>query len=183
MSKENLSKAIKRAFINRVLCSRDTILYQEEFNDAIDKIAIWLLSGNNYKNLMLYGGVGIGKTTCLWSIAEVLATTRAFGYVHFFSANSIVNENFINGDGWRLINNSPLALIDDVGTESSDIKIYGSLLCPMKTVLENRYLHKRPTIITSNLSLDMFGDKYGERVMDRMKEYDTIVLDINESLR
>lgn len=153
------------------------------YNDVIDKITIWLLKGDAYRNLLLYGGVGIGKTTCLMSIAEVLSSTKAFGYISFVSANSISSERFYNDDGWRVVNTYPLVMIDDIGTEATDFKVYGTDIHPMKMIIEERYLHKLPIIATTNLTFEDFGDKYGMRVMDRMKEYDVLAIDIDNSLR
>lgn len=183
LTQETLSNQIKMAFARNIISSGRDVLYMGVYNDVIDKITKWLLNGDNYRNLLLYGGVGIGKTTCLRSVAEVLSNTRAFGYIAFISANSISSEKFFNGDGWRVVNTYPLVMIDDIGTELSDFKVYGTDIHPMKIIIEERYLHKLPIIATTNLTFEDFGDKYGMRVMDRMKEFDIIKVNINKSLR
>ena len=180
---ETLSNQIKIAFTQRVLDSRDELLYPERFDKLIDDISRWLLNGDKYRNLLLYGGVGIGKTTCLRSVVDVLTNTKMFGYIAFFSANSMVSEQFVNSDGWRIATTYPLIFIDDIGTEQSDFKIYGTGITPIKTIIEERYLHKLPIVATTNLSFDEFGDRYGTRVMDRIKEYDVLKVNINQSLR
>ena len=41
---------------------------------------------------------------------------------------------------------------------------------PIQQILYNRYNHRAPTVITTNLHLQDIKDRYGERMIDRMEE-------------
>jgi DNA replication protein DnaC len=179
----SLSNAIKKEYVRRVLESKNELLYPQKFDEVCEGLSRWLLCDDRYKNLIIYGGVGIGKTTLLESLASVLARTQAFGFLGLFSANRIASDKFIQSDGWRLLNDQLLVLIDDIGSETTELKSYGTNLTPIKTVIEERYYKKLPLIATTNLTLDKIRELYGDRVMDRIQEYDLLTYDIKESLR
>lgn len=183
VNEASLANAIKREYVKRVLTNKSQLLYPDKFDNVCEAISKWLLKDDRYKNLIIYGGVGIGKTTLLESLASVLSRTRAFGFLGLFSANRISSDKFIQSDGWRLLNDQLLVLIDDIGAENTELKSYGTNLTPIRTVIEERYYKKLPLIATTNLTMDKIGELYGGRVMDRIQEYDVLTYDIKESFR
>lgn len=82
--------------------------------------------------------------------------------------------------------NYDLILLDDIGTEEPEIKVFGTPVTWFKTFIETTY-SKDPRamsklILTTNNSFDELEQAYGFRVRDRLKEFD--VLDLyGESLR
>jgi DNA replication protein DnaC len=67
----------------------------------------------------------------------------------------------------RLLTASRL-VIDDLGSEYSDAKgFFRSLL---DEVVNVRYSMRRPLLITTNVGPEVFTERYGERIMDRLRE-------------
>ena len=63
-----------------------------------------------------------------------------------------------------------LLFIDDVGTEPASVKSWGNEFSPVTELIYARYDRQLFTIATSNLADEEFGDRYGERIADRMEE-------------
>lgn len=59
-------------------------------------------------------------------------------------------------------------VIDDLGTEYGDRGRY--FLSRLDEFLDERYSQMRPTIITTNLKAEVFAERYGERIADRLEE-------------
>jgi DNA replication protein DnaC len=72
-------------------------------------------------------------------------------------------------------------VIDDLGAEYQDAKgFFGSLL---DEIIDARYTHKLPTVITSNLDAASFKARYGVRIVDRIREAGRFVGCGDKSLR
>ena len=63
-------------------------------------------------------------------------------------------------------------VIDDLGSEFSDGK--GFFQQRLDALIDARYREYRPTLITTNIAAKELGARYGERVVDRMREGGTI---------
>jgi DNA replication protein DnaC len=59
-------------------------------------------------------------------------------------------------------------VIDDLGAEYSDSKGFFASL--FDEVVNARYENMRPTILTTNLDVEGFAARYGERIVDRIRE-------------
>ena len=70
-----------------------------------------------------------------------------------------------------------LMVLDDLGTES---KVWGEE--SMLPILYRRIDAWMPTVITTNLNTDQIRERYGERLIDRLRTFDKIVLNY-DSLR
>ena len=72
----------------------------------------------------------------------------------------------------------PYLSIDDMGCEPERCCIYGVDYTPIQQILYNRYDRRLPTMITTNLNLELIKDRYGERLLDRFAEsYRRVCLD------
>lgn len=137
------------------------------------------------KGIILFGGVGVGKTTLM----------RAFGRNQRASyvlrmCREIEDEFSMKDGGDRILKqySAPLypkdivdnpfghrafgICFDDLGTEPLS-KFYGKDANVMAEIILNRYDKELPNImthITTNLSVKEIEDKYGSRVTDRMRE-------------
>lgn len=65
---------------------------------------------------------------------------------------------------------APILIIDDLGTEPTEIKQFGNSRLPLVDVLTRRYEKQLPTIVTSNLSDSGMAKIYGPRIVDRLNE-------------
>lgn len=60
--------------------------------------------------------------------------------------------------------------IDDLGYEPKDVYYFGTLAHPFEEILMERYDRKRIVLISSNMSLDQIGERYGSHIKDRIKQ-------------
>lgn len=80
----------------------------------------------------------------------------------------------------RLLRASRL-VIDDLYTEYSDAK--GNFQVILDEVVNDRLGNRRPIVITTNVDVEGFKERYGERIADRIRQYGRFVVFAGESLR
>lgn len=126
----------------------------------------------DYHNLFFYGTVGTGKSFLSGCIARELIES-GHSVIYFSAAGlfEILSKNIFdykNKDGtvdsYENLNECDLLLIDDLGTE------YTKNIAPsvLFTLLNERHLNKRSTIISTNLSLEDVRNRYSDRVFSRI---------------
>jgi len=143
--------------------------------------------GDLSKGLILFGGVGVGKTSML----KFFQRNQIFSY-RLISCRDVETQFALEGDtsidyystNPQIPNNSnPFGhqvigfCFDDLGTESNS-KYYGKEKNVIAEILLNRYdnnLPKNSTHITTNLSVKELSDAYGSRVTDRIKEMMNVI--------
>lgn len=80
-----------------------------------------------------------------------------------------------------------LIMIDDLGAEEPEVNVYGTKMTWFRTFFETLYSRDKNSmarlIITTNLSFSEIGERYGDRVRDRMKEFDVLDVIIDKSMR
>jgi DNA replication protein DnaC len=138
-------------------------------------------SFNLEKGLLIYGGVGVGKSTLL----ETFRRNQIFSYriascrdienqfadigvdtVGYYSKNHDMPTNIYNQSEAGFC-------FDDLGTENAVTKYFGNSKNIMAEIILNRYdkkLDSRSTHITTNITYNQIVELYGDRVIDRMKE-------------
>jgi DNA replication protein DnaC len=72
-------------------------------------------------------------------------------------------------------------VIDDLGAEYQDAK--GFFISLLDELIDTRYSGQRPTIITTNVDVEAFKNRYGVRIVDRIREAGRFVNCGNTSLR
>lgn len=148
----------------------------------LEAVAAALVAGDAKRGIWLYGTVGNGKTTMLYSISQTISFFKgAFGHMGqyfdprpvFYTASQIC-DIFRDKDDrieeWRLLMKCDILCIDDIGTEPKEIQVFGNILTPVMDVLSERYRLQKVTFITSNLAPNQIGAKYDERIADRCRE-------------
>lgn len=143
--------------------------------------------GDLTKGLILFGGVGVGKT----SLMKFFMRNQAYSY-RLISCREIETQFAMEGDTTidyystnpQIPNNSnPFGhqqigfCFDDIGTESNS-KYFGKEKNVIAEILLNRYDNQMPknsTHITTNLSVDELTKNYGTRVVDRIKEMMNVI--------
>ena len=81
--------------------------------------------------------------------------------------STIVSPTAQFADGFTSLIDAPLLLIDDLGTEPMMRNITVEYLF---TLLNERALNKRHTVIATNLTPPLLKERYGERIMSRLSD-------------
>lgn len=134
----------------------------EETVSHLESVMRWIFERNE-RGLILSGTVGNGKTTMLRSLAALLPDA---GY---FTSLQIFDQMVKNGD-LLFTNQYKVLLIDDLGVEPPVWCNYGENRHPLAELLYMRYERNATTIFATNLGLPELEERYGERVVDRLKE-------------
>ncbi len=122
-------------------------------------------------NLLFTGATGLGKTHLSLAIAAE-AINKGFGVVSGTAqtfALSLERERFTRNeesgdDTLDLLNDCDLLIIDDLGMEISSSYIMSAIY----NVIDTRIMLKKPTIISTNLSMLELEKRYTERFVSRV---------------
>lgn len=132
---------------------------------------------SRFENLLIYGNTGIGKTFLSNCIAkELLDSEHSVIYFTTYELLRNFEQTMFNGND-NLNENYPdlfecdLLIIDDLGTELTNSFTNSQLF----TCLNQRILHKKSTIISTNLTLTQLRDLYSERIFSRITSHYTII--------
>lgn len=126
---------------------------------------------NTFSNLFLFGETGVGKTFLANCVAkELLDSSHSVIYLtagELFEA--FEKHDFKSADDMNEINTGyftdcDLLIIDDLGTESSNSYTNSKLFY----VLNERILRKKSVVISTNLTIPQFEDRYSERIFSRI---------------
>jgi DNA replication protein DnaC len=122
--------------------------------------------------LVMAGVPGCGKTTAAgWWLAtseRVVATYLTLTRPCFITVARLQRLSRYNDEQMQRIEKAKRLVIDDLGAEYVDEK--GSFQATVDALVNARYEHVLPTIITTNLTADAFKERYGARVADRIRE-------------
>lgn len=138
-----------------------------------------------FRNLFLYGDTGVGKTFLSNCIAKELID-QSYSVIYFSSFeffDTLAKGKFNKDDNDmkmnQLIFDCDLLIIDDLGTELTNAFTVSQLfLC-----LNERLLHRKSTIISTNLSLDRLKDLYTERTFSRITSNYTMLKLTGDDIR
>lgn len=152
----------------------------EESKDFIRKFSY------DYQNLLFYGSTGIGKTFLTHCIAKELLES-AYSVLYFSASqlfDALAQTTFSKSDNASVdtrgnIYSCDLLIIDDLGTELINTFVASSLF----TCLDERELRKKPTIISTNLSLQSIRDVYSERIFSRLSSRYKIIKLFGDDIR
>lgn len=140
---------------------------------------------HTFQNLFLYGDTGVGKTFLSCCVAkELLDTTHSVIYYSAFDLfDALAEKTFSNSEESQgkndYILDCDLLIIDDLGTELTNRFVASQFfLC-----INERILRKKSTIISTNLSLGNFMERYSERVFSRVSSNYTMIKLIGNDIR
>lgn len=110
--------------------------------------------------IVLSGDPGCGKTAAaLWACC---GTTRArFVDAALFQIGGMFQKRLPD------LLEVPLLVIDDLGVEFMDEK--GAFATMLDAVINQRYQSGKTTILTTNLDSEDFAQRYGDRILDRIR--------------
>lgn len=181
LPKEDVAEIIRREYQDIINGRGYSLTNKREVDRIIRTAARWLTDYNLRPSLLISGRIGNGKTTLLRAIHRTLqrcgeVSSRAFvatDLVYYIQEKPHIYQQMLD-DTFKYL------LLDDVGEESLEFKMYGNSELPVVRMINGRYLTMMPMIITTNLSdvaerpngvkVNEFEIKYGERIADRMKE-------------
>ena len=134
-----------------------------------------------FRNLLLLGKVGSGKTFLSNCIAkELMDTGHSVVYLTAFQLFQLLSKAVFGGNDSReepeiqaypYIFDCDLLIIDDLGTElPNSFTVSQLFLC-----INERILRRRSTLISSNLDIGALEDLYSDRILSRIISSYTIL--------
>jgi len=154
--------------------------------DHLAKAAGWLQRVRRPKTgLLICGGVGNGKTSMARALFKTIQKCNGVAFQEETAANFAKLEAQRDENRYKLINlkQADYLLLDDLGVEPVSVKVWGNEVSPVAELLTQRYHLQKFTIVTSNLTEKELGQRYGDRVADRIKEMFNVLSFKNESYR
>ena len=149
--------------------------------EYLRKVAVWLWDDTKKDSLLLCGGVGNGKTTIAETICAIArGINRNPCMVTATTATELSQKS---REELAELSKRWYLYVDDVGTEPPVSQEFGNKIAPFAYLISERYPNRLPTIITSNISLDDMGKRYGERIQDRITEMCEIIVLESKSYR
>ena len=123
-----------------------------------------------FNNLLFYGNSGLGKTFLSHCIAkELLNTTHTVLYLTAYELFDILGKAMYHDDeefaaSGEHILDCDLLIIDDLGTELAN----AFTLSRLSLCINERFINRRSTIISTNFGVQELADHYGERNFSRI---------------
>lgn len=122
------------------------------------------------KGIWLVGNVGSGKTERAKFLCEILNC-------RFYTAQEIA-DTYGHEEAWAQLFKGwnsiyPCAndiIVDDLGTESPTVNIFGKTVDPIALFIQERYRRKMRVHYTTNLNASEIQKRYGARVHSRLLE-------------
>ena len=142
--------------------------------------------GEEFHNLFFYGSVGVGKTFLSTCIAREIME-KEFSVLYFSAPQlfgTLAQNTFDRKDTdaknmSEYIFKADLLIIDDLGSEYTNAFIASQFF----TCINERLLHRKSTIISTNLSLESLADLYTERSFSRITSSYTLLKMIGDDIR
>lgn len=116
--------------------------------------------------LVLLGAVGTGKSHI------GAAILRTVGRGLFITQSGLLRrlrESYRDRQAESVVEQcqyTPLLVLDEIGVSGGGRDEYPAI----HAILDFRYAHCKPTVLTSNLDVDQFREQLGERLTDRIRE-------------
>lgn len=190
----DLTKQQKQMFIGRLNYSLGCIpkKYSLCCFDACDKqnstLICWAKEWvKNPTSVFITGSVGCGKTYFAYSMLIEILKRLFFDdeKCKFITSPSLDSEllaasksDYGDRDAIKNISRYPFLFIDDFGREMKSDRVKRQYF----EIINYRYAHELPTIITSNFSLEQIGEMLESSIASRIQEWQLIEFS-NQDLR
>lgn len=171
--------------------------YDREISDATKDAwcyaTEYFTTEKDNKSILLMGPVGTGKTEFFKQVRSEFytkegnfvspdATGMKNKYFQIVDAQDIVDKFNEVGNGYHQYFTYHPLVIDDIGSEFEGVH-YGNKISPIQDIIMRRYKLGLPTHFTTNLNKEELASKYGDRIMDRLREMCVVKVLDGESLR
>jgi len=128
-----------------------------------------------YNGVLMRGATGLGKTHLSLSIAKAVME-KGYSVVYgsapdFFGKAEQEHFSKKERTTMKILLSADLLILDDIGAEFES-KFYNSLLY---NILNNRMNAAKPTVISTNFTLNELLQRYGDRIVSRLKTMDDLV--------
>ena len=122
-----------------------------------------------YRDLVLTGGTGLGKTFLLRSMAERLIEKNINVLIisSYRMLEMLRKSYFENDHGAPYLMDAEVLMIDDLGSEPMMQNITVEQLFNLLNERQNRGLS---TVISTNLDMERFRERYTERIASRLRD-------------
>lgn len=147
---------------------------QMQWIQPYDQVAEWL-SDNKGMGLFMYGNCGLGKSLIARYVIPGLLLRYHRKVVNVYDTN-VMNAKIDE------VLSKKIVCIDDVGTEDLSVR-FGEKRLAFAEVMDVAEKKRNLIIATSNLTIDEILERYGERVLDRIKSTTKRVVFIGKSFR
>jgi len=150
-------------------------------NVPIDTAAMRVVKRPPGEMLVLSGGTGCGKTAaaCWWLYQSPGDSDKPQSL--FITGARLSRMSRFDEEAMAAVFGAHRLVIDDLAMEYADEKgFFRSLL---DEIVNERYANQRQTLITTNVDVDTFKTRCGERITDRIREAGQFVSLSNPSLR
>ena len=141
---------------------------------------------DDFRNLLLYGDTGVGKTFLSHCIAKELIEASysviyfsAAQFFEFLAENTFGKKDVPDKDAFRHIYDCDLLIIDDLGTEFANSFTVSQLF----VCLNERILRRKSTIISTNLALEDIKSIYSDRIFSRISSSYTMLRLTGDDIR
>ena len=191
-SQRELQELIRVAYANEVARRNGNPVITPDLERKISTVAKWLIDGKK-PGLLLFGSIGSGKTTLARAIMRTInylyysvyrdqrkeiAEISALNLVKLIATGEKPDE-----ESFLRFQKREMLFIDDLGLEPAAIKNYGNEILPVVDLLYYRHDRMLFTICTSNLDMNDFEQKYGQRTASRFYEMFNRIGFTNEDYR
>lgn len=180
LNKYGMQVPDEKVYIKTDEAKSKIIYYGLEFVDNFqwlpeyDNVVEWL-TDNKGLGLFLYGGCGRGKTVLAKYILPTLLLKEHGKVLRYYDIQECKTK-------FDEIKEKKLISLDDVGTEEI-IMNYGNKLEPFSEIMDLVEKKSKLIVVTSNLTYEQLVERYGIRVIDRIKSTTKRILFKGESLR
>ena len=135
----------------------------------VERVVKWMYDSKK-RGLILCGTLGNGKTTMLRAIKKFFRHN-----ILYFEAQEIFSQ-VKQTQEYPYIDPKYILLIDDLGVEPQSYNDFGEIRHPLAELLILRYKQNSPTIIATNCTIEQIGERYGDRLQDRIREMYAIII-------
>lgn len=117
------------------------------------------------KGMLIFGGTGSGKTYVLHALANE-KRLAVDNFVELLTQFRDYIQKGIYNQELKEYSNQEYLLIDDIGAE----KTTDFVLEFLYLLTNSRYENMKRTVLTTNLSIKDFRERYGDRILSRISE-------------
>lgn len=187
-----IADLLQHFYVEQVINRNRQYIHGDNVTSEILKIAEILGTPSHRFAMIFMGKYGNGKTTMLHAIRSLIHylferydpsirhMKKFRPSIPIVTAKDMV-KHIISGEySYRL---EDMIMIDDWGSEPTEIVHYGMIHTPIVDLIEARYARIQYTILSTNMGVEDVRPKYKHRCADRLNEMAHVVHFYGESYR